>query len=284
MHDLPAAGRAILRPPTSRAGRYDARVSSGHLRERLARGDTALNAWLTLEGAASAAAVARAGFDSVTLDLQHGAAEPKDAASIFSAIEAAGAVPLVRVRWNDPAEVMRMLDVGARGIVCPMVGSDAEAEAFVAACRYPPQGIRSYGPVHGAFGEGREQVALANDSVLTFAMIETAEGFENLDAIASTPGLDGLYVGPADLSLGLGLDTFADLTDPELLKALDAIVEAATRHGVVAGVHAPTPARSAEMVERGFGFVTPAVDASLVADGATSALERTRSLLGKLER
>jgi 4-hydroxy-2-oxoheptanedioate aldolase len=257
-------------------------VSTGHLRERLVRGDTALNAWVTLGGAASAAAVARAGFDSVTLDLQHGAADPEDAASIFSAIEGAGAVPLVRVRWNDAADLMRMLDVGARGIVCPMVGSAAEAAAFVGACRYPPQGIRSYGPVHGAFGKGREQVALANDIVLTFAMIETAEGFENLDAIASTPGLDGLYVGPSDLSLGLELGTFADLTDPELLKALDTVVETASRHDVIAGVHAPSPERTAEMVERGFRFVTPVVDATLVADGAASALERTRELLGKL--
>jgi 4-hydroxy-2-oxoheptanedioate aldolase len=255
-------------------------MSRSTLRERLAHGETALNAWLTLEGPASAAAVASAGFDAVTLDLQHGAAEPEHAASIFSAIEDAGAVPLARVRWNDAAELMRMLDVGARGILCPMIGSAAEAAAFVAACRYPPHGIRSYGPVHGGFGQGREQVALANENVLIFAMIETAEGFENLDAIASTPGLDGLYVGPSDLSLGLGLATFADLADPELLKALDAVVESAARHGVVAGIHAPTPERSAEMVERGFRFVTPAVDSMLVANSASSALGRTRSLLG----
>lgn len=249
------------------------------LRETWARGGTALNAWLTLGGAASAAAVAAAGFDSVTLDLQHGAAEPHDAARIFAAIEAAGAVPLVRVRWNDPAELMRMLDVGARGIVCPMIGSRAEADAFVAACRYPPEGIRSYGPVHGALGAGREHVARANELVLTLAMIETAEGFGNLDEIAATPGLDGLYVGPSDLSLGLGLDTFADLGDPRLLEALDAVVDSAKRHEIVAGVHAPSPERSAAMAERGFRFVTPAVDTNLVTDGASASLERTRTLL-----
>jgi 4-hydroxy-2-oxoheptanedioate aldolase len=172
-----------------------------------------------------------------------------------------------------------MLDVGARGIVCPMVGSRAEAESFVAACRYPPDGVRSYGPVHGAFGIGREHIDRANATILTFAMIETAEGFANLDAIASTTGLDGLYVGPSDLSLGLGLDTFADLDDPKLLEALDAVVEAATRHGVVPGVHATSPEKSRAMAERGFRFVTPAVDAALLADGATAALERTRMLL-----
>lgn len=257
-------------------------MPTDRVRETWARGGTALNAWLTLEGAASAAAVGAAGFDSVTLDLQHGAAEPHDADRIFSAIEAAGAVPLVRVRWNDPAELMRMLDVGARGIVCPMVGSRAEGEAFVAACRYPPEGIRSYGPVHAALGVGREHVARANELVLTFAMIETAEGFENLDEIASTPGLNGLYVGPSDLSLGLGLDTFADLGDPRLLEALDAVVDAAKRQEIVAGVHAPSPERSVAMVERGFRFVTPTVDTSLVADGASASLERTRTLLRRV--
>ena len=255
-------------------------MPTDRLRETWTRGGTALNAWLTLEGAASAAAVAAVGFDSVTLDLQHGAAEPHDAARIFAAIEAAGTVPLVRVRWNDPAELMRMLDVGARGIVCPMVGSRTEADAFVAACRYPPEGIRSYGPVHGALGAGREHVARANELVLTFAMIETAEGFGNLDEIAGTPGLDGLYVGPSDLSLGLGLDTFADLGDPELLVALDAVVDAAKRYEIVAGVHAPSPERSAAMVERGFRFVTPAVDTTLIVDGASASVERTRTLLG----
>jgi len=255
-------------------------VPTDRLRETWARGGTALNAWLTLEGAASAAAVAAAGFDSVTLDLQHGAAEPHDAARIFTAIEAAGAAPLARVRWNDPAELMRMLDVGARGIVCPMIGSRAEAEAFVTACRYPPEGIRSYGPVHGALGAGREHVRRANEVILTFAMIETAEGFENLDEIASTPGLDGVYVGPSDLSLGLGLDTFADLGDPRLLEALDAVVDTAKRHEIVAGVHAPSPERTAAMAERGFRFVTPVVDMTLVTDGASASLERTRTLMG----
>lgn len=255
-------------------------MPTDRLRETWARGGTALNAWLTLEGAASAAAVATAGFDSVTLDLQHGAAEPHDAARIFAAVEAAGAAPLARVRWNDPAELMRMLDVGARGIVCPMIGSRAEAEAFVMACRYPPLGVRSYGPVHGALGAGREHTTRANEIVLTFAMIETAEGFGNLDEIASTPGLDGLYVGPSDLSLGLGLETFADLGDPRLLEALDAVVDAAKRHEIVAGVHAPSPERTAAMAERGFRFVTPVVDTTLVTDGASASLERTRTLMG----
>jgi 4-hydroxy-2-oxoheptanedioate aldolase len=134
--------------------------------------------------------------------------------------------------------------------------------------------------VHGALGAGREHVRRANEVILTFAMIETAEGFGNLDEIASTPGLDGVYVGPSDLSLGLGLDTFADLGDPRLLEALDAVVDTAKRHEIVPGVHAPSPERTAAMSERGFRFLTPVVDTTLVTDGASASLERTRTLLG----
>jgi 4-hydroxy-2-oxoheptanedioate aldolase len=171
---------------------------------------------------------------------------------------------------------MRALDLGVRGVICPMVGSRTEAEAFVAACRYPPAGTRSYGPLHAAFGQGREQTSAADAAVLLFAMIETADGLANIDAIAATPGLDGLFVGPADLSLAMGLETFADLTDPALLATLDKIVDTATSYGIEPGVHAPSPARAAEMAARGFRFVSCAVDADLLGEAATTALRATR--------
>jgi 4-hydroxy-2-oxoheptanedioate aldolase len=256
-------------------------VPTRGLRDAWQRDEAVLNAWLTLEGAGSAELVARGGFDAVTLDLQHGAASLDRAGDILAAIEGAGSVPLARPRWNDPGEVMRMLDLGARGVICPMVGSRAEAEALVAAARYPPAGARSYGPVRGALGAGAEQVRAANETVLVFAMIETAEGFGNLDDVAATPGLDGLYVGPADLSLGLGLGSFADLGDPRLLEALDKVVAAARRHGLVAGIHAPSPEPAARMVERGFRFVCPAVDADLVRSGAEEAVRTTRTLIAR---
>lgn len=246
------------------------------LRESWARDEPAFNAWLVLEGPSVAAAVAASGFDAVTLDLQHGSASPERAGEVFAAVEGAGAAALVRTRWNDPAEIMRMLDVGARGIVCPMVGSRAEAEALVGWCRYPPSGVRSFGPVRGALGDGPEHVRRANEATLVLAMIETADGLANVDDIASTPGLDGLYVGPTDLSLGLGLSSLGDLEDATLLEALDDVVAAARRHGIVPGVHAPSPERAARMVERGFRFVCPAVDADLLRSGAESALDATR--------
>lgn len=249
------------------------------IRATWARDEPVLIAWLILEGAAGAAAIAASGFDAVALDLQHGSASLETAGEVFAAVEGTGAVPLVRTRWNDPAEIMRALDLGARGIVCPMVGTGAQARALVASCRYPPDGVRSFGPVRGALGPGAEHVERANRSTLVLAMIETAEGLGNVDEIASTPGLDGLYVGPTDLSLGLGLSSLGDLEDPRLLEALDAVVAAARGHGIVPGVHAPSPERAARMVERGFRLVCPAVDADLLGAGAGAALAATRERL-----
>ena len=162
-------------------------------------------------------------------------------------------------------------------MICPMIGSRTEAEAFVAACRYPPAGTRSYGPIQAAFGRGLEHTKAAEDAILLFAMIETADGLANLDEIASTPGLDGLFVGPADLSLGMGLDTFADFTDPALLAALDSVVAVADEHGLTPGIHAPSPENAAAMATRGFRFVSSAVDEDLLRGAAEVALRETRS-------
>ncbi|HEX6587068.1 MAG TPA: aldolase/citrate lyase family protein [Solirubrobacterales bacterium] len=246
------------------------------VRPRWGAGETAFAAWLSLESPAAAAAVASAGFDAVVVDLQHGHATLADLPGLSAALESSPAVPFVRTAWNDPADLMRSLDLGFRGAICPMVGSRAEAEAFVGACRYPPVGTRSYGPIQSAFGRGRDHTRTAEEVILLFAMIETAEGLANLDEIASTPGLDGLFVGPADLGLGLGLDTFADLTDPPLLAALDSVIAVALDHDLVPGIHAPSPPDAAAMARRGFRFVSCAVDEELLRYAADVALRDTR--------
>jgi 4-hydroxy-2-oxoheptanedioate aldolase len=251
-------------------------VTTDPVRARWAAGETAFAAWLTFESPAAASVLASAGFDAVVIDLQHGHATLESLPHLLAAIPPSESLPFVRAAWNHPADLMRALDLGARGVICPMIGSRGEAEAFVAACRYPPEGTRSYGPIHGAFGRGPEQASAANDAVLLFAMIETAEGFTSLEEIAATPGLDGLFVGPADLSLGLGLDTFADLTDPALLKALDEIVAAADGHDLVPGIHAPSPSAAAAMAARGFRFVSSAVDEDLLREAAESAVRGAR--------
>jgi 4-hydroxy-2-oxoheptanedioate aldolase len=252
-------------------------VTVDPVRARWSSGEAALAAWLTLESPAAAEITASAGFDAVVIDLQHGHATLDELPHLLAAIERTPAIPFVRASWNAPAELMRALDLGARGVICPMVGSRTEAEAFVAACRYPPAGTRSYGPIRAAFGQGNDQTGAAEAAILLFAMIETADGLADIDEIASTPGLDGLFVGPADLSLAMGLDTFADLTDPVLLATLDTIVDAAERHGIAPGIHAPSSARAAEMAARGFRLVTCAVDADLLREAAATALRATRA-------
>jgi 4-hydroxy-2-oxoheptanedioate aldolase len=252
-------------------------VTTDAVRTRWAAGETAFAAWLVLDSPAAATAVASAGFDAVVVDLQHGHATLDDIPQLLAAIEGSAALPFVRAAWNHPADLMRTLDLGARGVICPMVGSRTEAEAFVAACRYPPAGTRSYGPIHAAFGRGRNQTAGAEEAILLFAMVETADGLSHLDEIAATPGLDGLFVGPADLSLGMGLDTFADLTDPALLEALDSVIAAVDRHGLTPGIHAPSPANATAMAARGFRFVSSAVDEDLLRSAADVALQQTRS-------
>ena len=248
------------------------------VRERWSSDETALNAWLSSAEPGSAATIASAGFDAVVVDLQHGAASLDTLEPILAAIEPTGAVPFVRIRWNDPGLVMRALDLGVRGVICPMVDTGAQAEAFARACRYPPLGMRSYGPVRGAFGTGRQQTERANEAVLAFAQIETAEGLANAAEIARTPGLNGLYVGPADLSLTLGLDTFADLTDPAMLAALDAVLEAASAAGIVPGIHAPSVEGAIAMGRRGFRFIGAATDADL-RGSAAGTLVRIRQAL-----
>jgi 4-hydroxy-2-oxoheptanedioate aldolase len=252
-------------------------VTTDPVRARWAAGETAFAAWLTFDSPAAAAILASAGFDAVVIDLQHGHAMLESLPHLLAAVPPRASLPFVRATWNHPADLMRALDLGARGVICPLVGSRAEAEAFVAVCRYPPAGTRSYGPIDAAFGRGRGQTSAAEEAILLFAMIETADGFAHLDEIAATPGLDGLFVGPADLSLGLGLDAFADLTDPALLAALDAVVAAAGRRDLIAGIHAPSTPDFTAMADGGFRFVSCAVDEDLLRTAAVAALEAARA-------
>lgn len=253
------------------------RPMSDPVRHRWTAGEVALNAWSTFGGASAASVLAAAGFDAVTVDLQHGEHTFERLGEVTDAIERAGAVPFVRLGWNDPAGIMRSLDLGARGVICPMVDTAEDAAAFVRFCRYPPLGARSYGPIRSAFGTGREQADAANAAVFAFAQIETAEGWANVEAICATPGLDGVYIGPADLSLTLGFESFADLGSADMLDALDRTAAAASARGVVPGIHAPSIERSVEMARRGFRFVGAAGDTELLGRGAAESIERTRA-------
>ena len=230
-----------------------------------ARGDAVVNGWLSIPSAFSAEVMAHQGFDSLTVDMQHGVIDYQVAVTMLQGISTTGAMPMARVPWNDPARLMKILDAGAYGVICPMVNTRAEAEALVRACKYPPRGYRSWGPVRASIYAGADYGDHANDDIVVMPMIETAEAMKNLDEILSVPGVDGVYVGPSDLSLALGLKPRLDQTDAPVVEAQQKIAEACKRHGVVAGIHNSTATYALKMIAQGYQFVTLASDSRHMA-------------------
>lgn len=237
-----------------------------------------VSAWLTVGHPLLAEAVAHAGFDAVTIDMQHGAIDDAALLSVLTAISTTDAVPIVRVAWNDPAHVMKALDLGAYGVVAPMIEGADDVRALVSACRYPPAGRRSYGPTRAAFYAGGDYVEHANDTVLAIAMIETRAALDALDDILSVPGLDMVLVGPADLSQALGGPPGADWDDGPVPDALTYLRERCEAHAVAAGIFCRNAHYARRMVEEGFRFVTVGSDLHHLADGAKGALDRLTAL------
>ena len=246
------------------------------IRQIWQRGDAVVNGWLSIPSAFAAEVMAHQGFDSLTVDMQHGVVDYQVAVTMLQAISTTPVIPLARVPWRDPAWVMKILDAGAYGIVCPMVNTRAEAEQLVAICRYPPRGYRSWGPVRASLYAGADYGDRANDEIIVMPMIETAEALKNLDDILSVPGIDAVYVGPSDLSLALGGTPRLDQTDPAVVRAQQQIVAACRRHGVVAGIHNATAAYALEMIAAGYQFVTLASDTRLLAAKAADEVAVVR--------
>ncbi len=240
------------------------------------KGKTAVNGWLTIPSGHSAEVMARQGFDSVTVDTQHGMIHYDTALECLRAISTTDAVPLVRVPWNEPGIITKMLDSGALGIICPMINSPEEAAELVANCRYAPDGNRSFGPTRILMSIGPDYVTNSKDLVLVIGMIETQEALDNVEAIAATPGLDGLYIGPSDLSLSLGLTPHQDSREPVMVEAIGRILAAAKDNGIVAGIHNASGAYAREMGEKGFDLVSVSNDTRLLADAASAAVSGAR--------
>ncbi|WP_420391267.1 HpcH/HpaI aldolase family protein [Acuticoccus sp.] len=252
------------------------------LKERWAEGHATINGWLSIASTFSAEIMAAQGYDSLTVDLQHGGLDYGDALPMFQAMRASGVVPLARVPWNEPGIIMKMLDAGAYGIICPMVNTRAEAEALVSAMRYPPKGTRSFGPTRVSFAAGADYASGANDELLAFAMIETGEAFENVEEIAATPGLDALYIGPADLTLGVTngrLPPGFDRQEEEMVEAIKRILAAAKSAGIRAVLHCGSAQYAANAVGWGFDMVTVSNDTRLLATSAAASVSEWRSLV-----
>ena len=251
-------------------------MRANRVREIWREGGTVINGWCGIPSGFGAELMAHMGWDSLVVDTQHGVVDYQTMVSMLQGISTTSVVPMVRVPWNDPAAVMKALDAGAYGIICPMINSRSECEAFVGACRYPPRGYRSSGPIRAALYGGADYHEKANDTILAMAMIETAEALEHLDEILSTPGLDGIYVGPSDLSLSFGLPPGLDKSDERMLAALTKIVEGCKRHKVVPGIHTGSTAYAKKAIAMGFRFVTLLGDARLLTMAGQQVVREMR--------
>ena len=247
------------------------------LQQRRRAGECAINGWLSIPCGFSAEVMAHAGWDSLTVDMQHGLVDYRAATAMLTAISTTEVAPLVRVPWLEEGILMKALDAGAHGIICPMVNTPEDAARLVAATRYPPLGARSFGPIRARLQGGADYPERANDSVLVLAMIETKQAVENADAILSTPGLDGAYIGPADLACSLGCEVSFMPTAEPVVAAIDHILGCARRHGVFAGIHTGSAHYAGAMAKKGFDLVTVLSDARLMAAGAEAAVAQTRA-------
>jgi 4-hydroxy-2-oxoheptanedioate aldolase len=246
------------------------------MREIWAASGAVVNGWLAIPNSFSAETMAHQGWDSLTIDLQHGVVDYQAMIPMLQAISTTDTVPVVRVPWLEAGILMKALDAGAYGVICPMVNTRADAEKLVAWTHYAPRGTRSFGPVRALLYGGADYPQHANDTIVAFAMIETAQALENLDEILSTPGLDAVYIGPSDLSLALGCTPTFDELDPKAAEAVQHILARAKAHGVVAGIHNGSPEAALKRIAMGFQFVTVSSDARLMAAGAQQIVKTMR--------
>jgi 4-hydroxy-2-oxoheptanedioate aldolase len=246
------------------------------LREIWRTGGAVVNGWLAIPNAFSAETMAHQGWDALTIDLQHGVVDYPAMLGMLQAISTTATVPVVRVPWLEPGILMKTLDAGAYGVICPMVNTREDAQRLVAWTHYAPRGTRSFGPVRALLYGGPDYPEHANDTIVTFAMIETAQALDNLDDILSVDGLDAVYIGPSDLSLSLGCKPTFDDVEPKVAQAIDHVLDRARAHGLVAGIHNGTPEAALARVAKGFQFVTVSSDARLMAAGAQQVIARMR--------
>jgi 4-hydroxy-2-oxoheptanedioate aldolase len=246
------------------------------LRTMWADDQPVMNGWLALPNSFSAEVMANAGWDSLTIDLQHGMVDYTAMLPMLQAISTTNTVPIVRVPWLEPGILMKVLDAGAYGVICPMINTREDAQKLVHYTHYAPQGTRSFGPLRASIYGGPDYPQHANSTIVTFAMIETAQALDNLDSILSVEGLDAIYIGPSDLSLSLGCKPVFDDVEPKAQQAIEHVMVRAKAHGVVAGIHNGRADVAKARVGLGFRFVTLASDAKLLATGSQDVLAAMR--------
>lgn len=249
------------------------------VKEKWARGEVTYGGWLSIPSSFSAEVMAHQGFDWVCIDMQHGVVDYQAAVTMLQAIGSTPAIPIVRVPWNEPGIIGKVLDAGAMGVIIPMVNSVDEAEAAVSACRYYPEGARSYGPTRAAYYAGADYFANANREIACIPMIETGQAVERLDAILAVPGIDAVYVGPADLSITLGLLPGMN-NGGAFEEARVLIAQKCAAHGVTAGIHA-NAGLAAKHAAAGYRMITISGDVPALATGAAADIRSVRESAGQ---
>ena len=251
------------------------------LKELFKTGKPIINSWLSIPSSFSAESMAQQSWDSLTIDMQHGLIDYSSAVSMLQAISTTNITPMARVNWNEPGQIMKILDAGCYGVICPMVSNRKEAEKFVQACQYPPKGYRSFGPIRASIYGGSDYAKHADNEILKLAMIETKEALEKLDEILDTPNLDGIYIGPADLSLALGEEPGFDRSEnTKAYKEILRILDGAKKRNLLAGLHNGTCEYAKKMLDKGFNLVTVGSDSRYITAGAKSDLEKLKGIKG----
>jgi 4-hydroxy-2-oxoheptanedioate aldolase len=242
------------------------------LRELWDIDEASIGGWCSIPSPFSAELMGRSGFDWVCIDTQHGVIGYDQMMPMLQALSITGTPAFVRVPWNQPDHIMKSLDAGAQGVIVPMVSSAEEAEAAVAAVKYPPLGMRSWGPIRAALDVPGYSPEVANRRTVLAVMIETPGGVENLDAILSVRGVDAVYVGPSDLALGHGMTPTLKVEDPEHERLIETVVEGCRRHGVRAGIHCDSVATVRRWHAKGYGMFTVGSDAALMRQAASQVV------------
>ena len=250
-------------------------MRENRLKARWRAGEAAVGAWLSIPDAVVAEAVAGSGFDYCCVDMQHGLADYPAMVGMLQAISTTDCTPVVRVPWNEPGIIGRVLDAGAMGVVIPMVNSVAEAQAAVAACRYHPDGARSFGPLRATLYGGPDYFTHANREVACIPMIETRDAIGRLDQILDVAGIDAVYVGPADLAVTYGLPPGVDNPDPDYQAALAQVVSGCRARGIAPGIHSNGPVAATRLAQ-GFQMVTASADFGAAVAGVRRDLGQAR--------
>jgi 4-hydroxy-2-oxoheptanedioate aldolase len=249
----------------------------GQLRKRLDAGAKIVNGFCSAPSPIMAEFLARQGFDSVTIDLQHGLIDYQTSLTMLQAVTVTGIPAICRVPWNDPIPVMKALDAGFEGIICPMINNREEAEKFGSYARYAPRGIRSFGPTRSLNAFGPTYAKSANDQIVTFAMVETEAAVNNLDDILAVAEIDGIYIGPSDLALSMGFAPSLVVTEQSVINAIEHIRMATKRKKKFIGIHCSGGAVVAEMLHRGFDLASLSTDIRIFVAAVQLELQAART-------